>query len=49
MIGLLFGGLDVLVVLFKLYLDLLYIISVDNIILGISFFNMDNYMKGLDW
>lgn len=44
-----FGGLDVLAALLKLHPDLLHITSADNTTLGTSFFNTDNYMKGLDW
>lgn len=44
-----FGGLDVLAPLLKLHPDFLNMITGNNATLGISFFNTDNYMKGLDW
>ena len=44
-----FGGLDVLVPFLKLHPDFLHIDFTDNATLGTSFFNTDNYMKGLDW
>lgn len=44
-----FGGLEILVPLLKLHPDFLHIVTADNATLGTSFFNSDNYMKGLDW
>ena len=44
-----FGGLDVLAPLLKRHPDFLHIISTNNATVGTSFFNTENYMKGLDW